>query len=296
MSYNLIKSINEQVLKKVQSPPFPYQYGTMGSLLASIMLPVLGSEALNFLKQDFNHEDLMSDRCNPGEIREYLSKFQDDDLSRVSRKIFDWINQEYLGIFKNFFDEEVWQIDNQLATLLEGYEEFRDSILLFVYSVPILPVSMTFRDFCLHFHVFEADEDYVEIQAILSDYYTETVKCQKLYLSWKHIDCLSEEECQSILSLLEHEIPFTCDGCGKDIKHMKHPYISRIEIYPSRSAMSEGSKENEFEPVGTAPDSEQSMPRAEKEVTKEMWTEYRLFMCTECRQTFIKRIEGGEFI
>ncbi|MBN2145228.1 MAG: hypothetical protein JW774_11455 [Candidatus Aureabacteria bacterium] len=300
MSYNLIKSIHEQLMREISSPRvFPYSYGTCGSLLCSLMIPVFGTQALTYIQNDLGQMELNVDEGSIPDLQNYLDHFNDPLLSEVSSAVFNFINEEYLGILKNFFHEEVWHIDSALSTVLEGKEEFCDSILLFVYSLPVFPVSNTMREFLVDFHVFENDETYVEIQSILNEFFNETPKCQRHYLAWKQVESLPQEKREEVLARLESAIPFTCDGCGKDIKGLKAPYIGRIEIYPSRNLRFKeedefASKEEFEEEMGNLYEMTRSKP--EKELTKEIWTEYRLFLCADCRATFISRIEGGEFI
>jgi hypothetical protein len=299
MSYNLIKKIHEQLMREVPSRVFPYSYGTCGALLAALMIPVFGSRALSLIQDDLAEMELNVDEGSVSDLQTYVDHFNDKALSDSASAVFNFINEEYLGIIKNFFHEEVWQIDSSLSNVLEGKEEFCDSILLFVFSLPVFPVSETMRQFMEDFHIFENDETYVEIQSILNEFFNETPKCQRHYLAWKHLESLPQDKKEELLARLESAIPFTCDGCGKDIKSLKSPYISRIEIYPSRNLRFDEeeafpSKEEFEEEMGNLYEMAKSKP--EKELTKEIWCEYRLFLCAECRATFISRIEGGEFI
>jgi hypothetical protein len=299
MSYNLIKKINEQLLKEVPSRVFPFQYATRGSLLAALMVPIFGTEAITMIQSDWGNRNLNVDEGSTTELQNYLERFNDPLLSEVSSLLFNFINEEYLGILRNFFHEEVWQVDTSLSSILEGKDEFRDTLLLFVFSVPVFPVPITMQEFMVDFHIFESDETYMEIQSILNEYYSETLKCQRTYLAWKTIDSLEDSKARELISKLESSIPFTCDGCGKDIKGLKSPYISRVEVYPSRNLNFDeeddfASREEFEEEMGNL--YELAKSKAEKELTKEMWSEYRLFLCAECRTTFIRRIENGEFI
>jgi len=296
MSYNLIRKINEQLLKEVPRQVFPFQYGTIGSLLASLMIPVYGTKALSMIQNDLQHLNLNVDEGSLFDLRGYIEGLKDPLLKEVGNGIFDFIDKTYFGILRNFFEEEVWQIDASLGVFLEGKEEFRDSLLLFVFSIPVFPVSMTMKEVLVHFHIFESDEAYVEMQSILNEYYCENLKCQRNYLAWKHLDMLPERECRTLIQKLEKTVPFLCDGCGKDIKHLKAPYITRVEIYPSRNLsfdLEDGVKDFESEVYNLY---QAVSHKSEKETTKEMWTEYRLFLCRNCRTTFVKRIENGEFI
>lgn len=297
MSYTLIKKINNQLLKEVPSVFFPFQYGTIGALLSGLMIPILGTEALNHIAKEFKNKNLNVDKGNLSDLKVFIDSFNDSLLSEITEKVFEHINNEYFGNLQNFFCSEFWQIDTQLSTILEEYEEVRDSILLFVFSVPIFPVSETMQEIMIDFHIFEPDETYIEMQSILNEFFNETPKCQRSYLAWKYLDSLPENECENTLQKVEATVPFTCDGCGKDIKNLQAPFITRIEVYPSRNLKFdyEDSEEKDFEKE-VASALESASLKGEKELTKEVWTEYRLFLCQRCRNTFTNRIENGEFI
>ncbi len=297
MSYNLIKKINGQILREVNYIHFPYRFGTVGAFLSSLMIPVYGTDAIEMVSKSFTLEELSSVDYNLQYLKEYFEGLKDPILTEVSTKVIDFINQEYIGITKSFFESEVWQIDNQLSSVLDEYEEFRDSILLFVFSVPVFPISELMAEVMIDFHIFEPDESYMEMQSILNEFYTDTPKCQRTYMAWKYLDSLTEDESSKILTLVESRVPFICDGCGKDIKNLTSPFISRVEVYPSRNMNLDL---NEYEPKDYEKEIysaiEASKDKSEKELAHEMWTEYRLFLCPRCRNTFVKRIESGEFI
>lgn len=297
MSYNLIRKINDQLIKDVPHRVFPFQCGTIGSLMGSLMIPVFGSYAITMLESDWQNRDLNTVDCPTGEIEAYLESFNNVNLNEVKESLFSIIKNEYLGSLRSFFEAEVWQIDSSLATVLDGFEEFRDSILLFVYSVSVFPVSKNLREVMIDFHIFEFDESYVEVQSILNDFYTDTPKCQRHYLAWKYLDSLNQSKKEKLINKIEKSIPFTCDGCGKDIKNVSNPYITRVEIYPSKKGEFdiEEFQNKEFE-IDLGLTSETSPQKNEKEAIKEMWMEYRLFLCSDCRSTFSRRIELGEFI
>jgi hypothetical protein len=296
MSYTLIRKINDQLLREVPSRIFPFQYGTIGSLMSALMIPVLGTEALTMLQNDWKHTDLNVAQGSLEEMQQYLENQHNTALTEATQKLFHFINDQYLGVLQTFFEEDVWQMDNALAPILEGKEEFRDTLLLFVFSAPVFPVSLSMREVMLHFHVFEIDEPYMEVQAILNEYYNDTAKCQRIYLAWKYLETLSNDAGHKVMDKIQETVPFTCDGCGKNIKSLKNPYISRIEVYPSRSEVFDQEDEDKNFAAEVSSMLEMVGQKAEREMTKEMWTEYRLFLCNECRITFIKRIENGEFI
>ncbi len=296
MSYTLIRKINDQMLREVPSRIFPFQYGTIGSLMSSLMIPVFGTEALTMLQNDWKQTDLNVAEGSLEEMQHYLESKKNELLTEMTHELFRFINNQYLGVLQTFFEEDVWQMDNALAPIFENKDEFRDTLLLFVFSAPVFPVSLFMREVMIHFHVFETDEFYMDVQAILNEYYTDTAKCQRNYLAWKHLDSLSENERHKIMGNLESTVPFNCDGCGKNIKSLKAPFISRIEVYPSRSGDFDQEDEEKDFVSEVSSMLEMVGQKAEREVTKEMWTEYRLFLCAECRNTFIKRIENGEFI
>ena len=286
-----------QVLKEVPSVFFPFQYGTIGSLLAGLMIPVYGSNAIGMIQNDFSHHDLNVDEGDIAEISKYIDNFNDTNLTQVANAIFTHINKEFYGSLKSFFQGEVWQVDSSLSKILEKKEEFRDAILLFVFSVPIFPVSELMRSIMTDFHIFEPDEVYIEMQSIMNEFFSETPKCQRHYLAWKVLDSLSSEKQQNIISLIEKKVPFICDGCGKDIKDIPSPFITRVEVYPSRNVNFDYSdiddKDYEKEIASVL---ESATSKTEKESNKSVWTEYRLFLCSTCRNIFVKRIEAGEFI
>lgn len=297
MSYDLIKKINDRLLKEVPENFFPFQYGTIGAFLSGLLVPVLGTNAISKIKNDFHHSKLNIDKGSLSELETYIESINNPTLSKIASEIFNYINKEFFGSIQNFFQGEVWLIDSQISTFLENNEEYRDSLLLFVFSVPVFPVSEKIIETMINFHIFEPDETYVEMQAILNDYYTETPKCQRSYLSWKYLDSLPQNEAERIISKVEGLVPFVCDGCGRNIKGMKTPFISRIEVYPSRSLNFDyddfDDKDFEKEAMSAI---ETAAQKSEKENNKSVWTEYRLFLCAKCRNTFVKRIDSGEFI
>ncbi|EKD27716.1 MAG: hypothetical protein ACD_79C00607G0003 [uncultured bacterium] len=297
MSYNLIKKINSQLLDEVPKFIFPFQYGTIGSFLVSIMIPVYGTEAINMVTKEFDNDELNFDEGNIADLKDYIKGLDNSEISSVFDLVMQYIEKEFYGDLKSFFHGDVWLIDSQISPMLTGRDEFRDSLLLFVFSVPVFPVSIKLQDIMIDFHIFEPDDSYLEMQAILNEYFSETPKCQRSYLAWKYLDSIKEDHYLKILTRIDDLVPFNCDGCGKDIKGLKSPFITRIEVYPSRTLRfeQEDLDEKDFEKEITAI-LETAGQKSEKELNRSVWTEYRLFLCSKCRNTFVKRIDHGEFI
>jgi hypothetical protein len=297
MSYQLIVQINRQLSLEVPRFFFPFQYGTVGAFLSALLIPHYGSRVISRIQEDFQHGELNVDEGSVSDLSDYLVRFDDSRVAEAIDRVFQYIKKEYYGNLRRFFQGEVWMIDSQMASSMEGFEEYRDSLLLFVFSVPVFPVSTKMREVMTDFHIFEPEEDYGEVQSILNEYFTETPKCQRSYLAWKYLDTVPPEQCSRIVEKLSLRVPFTCDGCGRDIKGVKSPFITRVEVYPSRHLKFdyEDFEDRDFEKEMNRI-LEGAGQKSEKEMSKSVWTEYRLFLCMKCRNTFVRRIESGEFI
>ncbi|MBN1521149.1 MAG: hypothetical protein JW928_01345 [Candidatus Aureabacteria bacterium] len=189
--------------------------------------------------------------------------------------------------------ELLFSLRHSLQKTFSSYESI-DTLMLLGFGENVFPVSTFLKSLFFSYHLFDSSSTYEDIQACLKSVFPQIQDIMRIFLAIKRIDCLSDRRKKLVMESIQQKIHLTCSNCGADIHMMKNPVIADITLYPSRNTIItqddlEKDFQREWEKI-----IQESGSLSQEDMEKQVFVQYRLFLCSSCRARFTNRIERGE--